>query len=353
MTRITLTDTPKPHPPVDSLGFGNYFTDHMFLMDYCPEKGWYDARIVPHGPIGLDPAAMVLHYGQEVFEGLKAYRSSEGKINLFRPLDNIRRFNRSCARLSIPEINEELYLEAMKELVRVENVWVPDAPDASLYLRPFLIATDPFIGVRASRTYLFIILLSPVGAYYPGGITPTSIYVEDEDVRAVRGGLGFAKTGANYAATIRAQTRAKEKGFTQVMWLDALERKYVEEVGTSNAFFVISGKVITPPLGGSILPGITRASCIDLLRGWNVPVEERNISIDEVFSSHEDETLEEIFATGTAAVVSPVGMLCYQEREINIGSGDVGPIARRLYDALTDIQWARKPDSNNWIVNVM
>ena len=349
---ITRTTAPKPKPDPAKLGFGQYFTDHMFVMNYTQGTGWHDPRIVPYAPLPLDPAAMVLHYGQEVFEGLKAYRTERGAIQLFRAIDNVRRFNRSNARVQIPALDEGLFIEAMETLVRTDADWVPSARDASLYIRPFLIATDPFVGVRSSNTFLFVIILSPVGAYYPGGMSPTKILVEDEDVRAVRGGLGFAKTGANYAATIRAQERAKHKGFTQVMWLDALERKYIEEVGTSNAFFVIGGTVITPPLGGSILPGITRDSCLQLLRQWGVPAEEREISIDEIIAAAGKGRLDEAFASGTAAVISPVGELTYKDAAITINNGQTGPLAQRLYDTLTDIQWGRVKDDRGWITVV-
>ncbi|MCL2003128.1 MAG: branched-chain amino acid aminotransferase [Oscillospiraceae bacterium] len=345
---VTKTGAPKPKPADDILGFGQYFTDHMFLMNHDPEKGWHDPRVVPHGPLPLDPAAMCLHYGQELFEGLKAYRGVDGKLRLFRYRDNIRRFNRSCARLDVPLIDEALFRDALLTLLRTETDWTPRSADASLYIRPYLIATDPFLGVRSSKSYLFILLLSPVGAYYKGGITPTSIYVETEDVRAVRGGLGSVKAAANYAATLRAQTRAGAGGFAQVMWLDALERTYVEEIGTSNAFFVIDGTVLTPALNDSVLPGITRDSCLCLLREWGVPAEERPVSIDEVYSAYADGKLEECFATGTAAVVSPVGQLCYAGQSITIAGGGVGPIAGKLYDSLTGIQWGRIPDTRGW-----
>ncbi|MDR0325958.1 MAG: branched-chain amino acid aminotransferase [Oscillospiraceae bacterium] len=344
---VTKTKALKQKPADDILGFGQYFTDHMFLMDYGPDKGWHDPRIVPHGPLSLDPAAMCLHYGQELFEGLKAYRGADGRIRLFRYMDNIRRFNNTCERLDIPAIDEAVFREALFSLLRVEVEWAPHSADASLYIRPFLIATDPYIGVRSSKKYLFILLLSPVGAYYKGGLAPTKIYVETEDVRAVRGGLGSVKAAANYAATLRAQTRAGAKGFTQVMWLDAFERKYVDEVGTSNAFFVIGGTVVTPPIG-TILPGITRDSCLRLLREWGIPAEERQISIDEVWQAQADGRLEECFATGTAAVVSPVGQLCYNGETITISGNQVGPIAQRLYDTLTGIQWGRTPDTMGW-----
>ncbi len=349
---ITRAATSKPRPEDSALGFGQYFTDHMFLMNYAPDRGWHDARIVPYGPLSLDPATMTLHYGQEIFEGLKAYRGEDGAIRFFRAIENVRRFNRSNERLCVPLIDEEVFMRAMTEFVRLEADWVPRSRDTSLYIRPFLIATDPFLGVRASDTYLFVIILSPVGSYYAGGISPTDILVEDEDVRAVRGGLGYAKTGANYAATIRAQDRAKHKGYTQVLWLDALERKYIEEIGTSNAFFKISGTVITPSLNGSILPGITRMSCIELLRSWGIPVEERPVSMDEVIAALENGALEEAFASGTAAVISPIGKLCYRGRDLTVNNGAIGEISQKLYDTLTGIQWGRLPDPFGWTTEI-
>ena len=350
---ITRTQAPKPRPDEASLGFGKYFTDHMFLMNYTPSDGWKDARIVPYGPLPLDPATMTLHYGQEIFEGLKAYRGEDGKIRLFRAIENIRRFNRSNERLCAPFIDEDVFMNAMLELVRVDMDWIPRGKDCSLYIRPFLIASDPFLGVRASDTYLFVIILSPVGSYYPTGMSPTDILVESEDVRAVRGGLGFAKTGANYAATIRAQDRAKHKGYAQVMWLDAIERKYVEEIGTSNAFFKINGTIITPPSeGGSILPGITRMSVIDLLKSWGEPVEERLISVDEVVAAAKDGTLDEAFASGTAAVISPIGKLSYQDEDTIVNNGGIGATAQKLYDTLTGIQWGRIKDEFGWTTEI-
>lgn len=343
----TLSTTCKPKPNSAELGFGQYFTDHMFLCDYSPEKGWHDARIVPYAPLQLDPASMVLHYGQELFEGLKAYYGVDGKVRLFRAIENIKRLNRSCVRLHIPELDEELIMDAFCKLIHADIDWVPTAPECSLYLRPFIIAADPFLGVRASHTYTFIIILSPVGAYYKGGMSPTRIYVESSDVRAVRGGLGEAKVGANYAATIRAQEVAKLEGFAQVMWLDAIERKYIEEIGTSNAFFVIDGTVITPPLNGTILPGITRRSVIELLKSWGEKVEERQISIDEVIQAVKDKKLTESFASGTAAVISPVGNFRYNGNDIEVRS-DVGPIAQKLYDMLTGIQWGKVEDNFGW-----
>ena len=349
---ITKAQTLKPKPKTETLGFGKYFSDHMFLMDYAPKTGWSGGRIVPYGPLPLDPASMILHYGQEIFEGLKAYRRADGGVQFFRPIENIRRFNRSCERLTVPVLDEEVFMSAMTELVKLEKSWVPEATDASLYLRPFVIATDPYLGVRPSDTFLFVIILSPVGAYYSGGMSPTNILIEDEDVRAAVGGLGYAKTSANYAATLRAQERAKVRGFSQVLWLDAAERKYVEEVGTSNAFFVLDGKVVTPALSGSILPGITRDSCLALLRKWGMPVEERKISVDEVWQAAADGRLSECFASGTAAVVSPVGRLTYKDDTLVIGGEKVGPLAQKLYDSLTGLQWGLVPDDMGWIVPV-
>ena len=345
---IIKTTSPKTKPPADQLGFGQYFTDHMFLCDYSPEKGWHDARIVPYAPLSLDPASMVLHYGQELFEGLKAYYGVDGRVRLFRAEENFKRMNRSAMRLHVPVLDENFVLSALRELIRTDKDWIPDAPECSLYIRPFIIATDPFLGVRGSHNYTFVIILSPVGAYYKGGLTPTRIFVEPSDVRAVRGGTGDAKIGGNYAATIRAQENAKLEGFTQVMWLDAIERKYVEEIGTSNAFFVINDTVITPPLNGTILPGITRSSVIELLRSWGIGIKERQISIDEVIAAADSGALTESFASGTAAVISPVGSLHYDSRDIVIGGDNIGPTTQKLYDTLTGIQWGRVEDTFNW-----
>ncbi len=343
---------PKKPKPEGELGFGRYFTDHMLVMNYTEGKGWHDARIVPYGPISLDPSAMVLHYGQEVFEGLKAYRSADGRILLFRPEENARRMNVSNRRMCIPEIDEELWVHCVKEAVSVDRDWVPYEEGTSLYIRPFVFATDPFLGVRASHTYLFMIILSPVGSYYPEGIKPVKIYIESEYVRAVKGGTGFAKCGGNYAASIRSQMNAYAKGYTQVLWLDGVERKYVEEVGTMNVFFKIGGEIVTPALEGSILPGITRDSAIRLLRDKGYTVTERRISVDEVLDAAEKGALEEMFGTGTAAVISPVGELQIGDRHILINNGEIGPTARWIYDTLTGIQWGKLPDPYGWTVEV-
>lgn len=350
--RIERTTAPKAKPDYGNLGFGNYFTDHMFLLNYTEGKGWYDARVVPYGPLAFDPAAMVLHYGQETFEGLKAYYTSDGAVQLFRPLENIRRMNRSNRRLCIPEIDEELYLEAIKELIRTDIDWMPKAEGTSMYIRPFVVATDAHLGVRPSQNYYFIIVLSPVAAYYPEGLNPVKILVEDEDVRAVRGGTGEAKTGGNYAATIRAQDKAKDKGYTQVLWLDGVHRKYIEEVGTMNVLFKIDGKVVTPPLHGSILPGVTRDSCLQLLRSWGVPVEERLISVEELFEAAKSGKLEEAFGSGTAAVVSPIGEFNFAGDIVTVNSGKIGELTQKLYDNLTGIQWGKLPDPFGWTMKV-
>ena len=343
----------KPLPADESkLGFGNYFTDHMFIMEYDEGTGWHDGRIVPYGPISLDPAAMVLHYGQEVFEGLKAYRSKDDVIRLFRPKENFKRLNRSNERICIPPVDEEYALGALKELIRLDSRWVPRSEGCSLYIRPFIFSVDPHIGVRAGSRYLFIMILSPVGAYYPEGLNPVKIYVETNYVRAVKGGIGTAKTGGNYASSLKAQDEAKERDFTQVLWLDGVERKYIEEVGTMNVFFVIGDEVITPSLDGSILAGITRKSVIELLNDRRIKVSERKISIEEIISAHESGELKEAFGTGTAAVISPIGLLRAGDKDIVIGGNRIGELSQNLYDTLTGIQWGTTGDIFGWTETV-
>ncbi|MCU0579452.1 MAG: branched-chain amino acid aminotransferase [Desulfobacterota bacterium] len=334
------------------LGFGKYFTDHMFLMDYEKGQGWINPRIVPYGPLSLDPSAMVLHYGQEIFEGLKAYRWTDGTIALFRPDKNIERWNRSARRLCMAETDPELFLEGMKTLILLDRDWIPSSPGTSLYIRPTMIATEAALGVKPSSRYLFFIIIGPVGPYYPEGFSPTRIYVTKSYVRAARGGVGETKTGGNYAASLYAATRAQELGFTQVLWLDAAEHKYVEEVGTSNIFFRIGEELITPPLAGTILPGVTRDSVLFLAREWGITVNERPITIDEVIQAAEDGRLKEMFATGTAAVISPVGEIGYQDRVIPVADGKTGPLAQRLYDEITGIQYGQKPDPYGWVVKI-
>ncbi|ABN52090.1 MAG TPA: branched-chain amino acid aminotransferase [Hungateiclostridium thermocellum] len=349
---IQKTQNPKNKPDQDNLGFGQIFTDHMFIMDYTEGKGWHDPRIVPYGPLSLEPSTMVFHYGQAVFEGLKAYKTEDGRILLFRPRKNMERINISNERVCIPKIDVDFAVEACKTLVSVDRDWIPEAEGTSLYIRPFIISTDPFLGVRPSWTYKFIIILSPVGAYYKEGINPVKIYVESEYVRAVKGGTGYAKTPGNYAASLIAQVKAKELGYTQVLWLDGVEKKYIEEVGTMNVFFKINGEVITPSLDGSILAGITRESTIELLRASGIKVTERKITIEEIYNAHEAGTLEEAFGTGTAAVISPIGELSWNGKVIKINDGKIGETASFVYNTITGIQSGKIEDKFGWTVEV-
>lgn len=351
--KIELTQNPKAKPTDETkLGFGKIFTDHMFIMNYDKGEGWHNPRIVPYGPFELSPAAMCLHYGQEVFEGLKAYKTKDNKVLMFRPKKNMERLNVSNERLCIPKIDEDFCVEAMKKLVDIDKDWIPTEEGTSLYLRPFIFAVDPFVGVRSADHLIFAIICSPVGAYYPEGLNPVKIYVEQEYVRAVKGGMGFTKTGGNYAASLKAQEEAHKLGYTQVLWLDGIERKYIEEVGTMNVFFVIDGKIVTPALQGSILSGITRMSSIELLRSWGYDVEERPISIDELAKAYEEGKLEEVFGTGTAAVISPVGELKWNDNNMVINNNKIGAITQKLYDNLTGIQWGNIEDTFNWTVEV-
>ncbi|MBQ7004685.1 MAG: branched-chain amino acid aminotransferase [Oscillospiraceae bacterium] len=351
--RIERTATPKAKPADETkLGFGHIFTDHMFIMNYDTGLGWHDARIVPFGDITLSPAAMCLHYGQEIFEGLKAYRTADGSVQLFRPEENFKRMNVSCDRMVIPPINEADVLEALKTLVKVEEDWVPHTEGASLYIRPYIFATDPYVGVRPADHYMFVIILSPSGAYYSTGLNPVKIYVEKKYVRAVRGGTGFAKTAANYAISLKGQQEAHDQDYEQVLWLDGVEQKYVEEVGSMNIFFVIDGEVITPELTGSVLPGITRKSVLQLCESWGMKVSERRISIDEVAKAYDEGKLDEVFGTGTAAVISPVGHLKWGDKVMEIGGNKIGPISQRIYDTMTGIQWGTIEDPFGWIVKI-
>ena len=355
MQEITIERTQHPkQKPTDQtrLGFGNYYTDHMFLMNYDPEHGWHDGRIVPYAPFQIDPAAMCLHYGQEVFEGLKAYRTEDGRILLFRPDRNMARLNSSNERLCIPAIDEAFAVEAIKKLVSVDQDWIPTAEGTSLYIRPFIFATEAQVGVHPAQELLFAIILSPVGAYYPEGLNPVKIYVEDKYVRAVRGGMGYTKTGGNYAASLKAQDEAEKVGYTQVLWLDGVERKYIEEVGTMNVFFVIDDEIVTPELQGSILPGVTRMSCIELLKKQGYKVSERRLSIEEVAEAADAGKLKEAFGSGTAAVISPIGELKWDEKVMTINNGEIGTISQHLYDTLTGIQWGKLPDPYGWTVEV-
>ena len=351
---IAFTENTHPGtlPPSDQLGFGSVFTDHMFLMDYSAGKGWHDARIVPYGPISLSPAASVLHYGTEVFEGLKAYRRPDGQVQLFRPWENIARLNRSCERLGLPQVDPDDALQAIKEVVRVDQSWVPSDPGTSLYIRPFLYSTDPTLALHGVHEASFVIILSPSGSYFSDGLKPVPIMVETEDVRAVRGGTGEAKCGGNYGAANRAGERAEAKGYSQVLWLDGVEQKYIEEVGAMNIFFVIDNEIVTPMLQGSILPGITRKSTIELCKSWGMKVSERRIDIQEIADAYDAGKLQEVFGTGTAAVISPVGHLKWNDKVMEINDNKIGPISQKLYDTMTGIQWGEIADPFNWIEKI-
>ena len=351
--RIERTTAPKEKPGQDNpLVFGTIFTDHMFVMDYDEENGWHDPRVIPYQPLVLEPSCMVFHYGQEMFEGLKAYKADDGRILLFRPDKNIERANRSNRRLCIPEIPEDIFLEALKTVVKVDADWIPTRPGTALYIRPFVIATDPFLGVRPSHTYKFIIILSPVGAYYESGLDPVKIWIEDEYVRAVKGGIGEAKTGGNYVASLASQVKAHDEGYAQVLWLDGVHRKYIEEVGAMNIFFKINGTVVTPALNGSTLRGVARDSAIQLCKMWAIPVEERQIPVDEVIKTAESGEMEECFGTGTAAVVSPVGELRFENEKMPISNNHIGELTQRIYDTITGIQLGRIEAPEGWSVEV-
>lgn len=350
--KIERAKTLKEKPDQAHLGFGKYFTDHMFVYDWDSEKGWHDARIVPYAPIEMDPATMVLHYAQETFEGLKAYRDPEGNVQLFRPEMNAKRMRNSNKRLCMAELPEEDFVQAVETLVKYEQDWIPTAPETSLYIRPFMFATEPGVGVHPAKKYKFVIILTPVGNYYPEGVAPVKIWIEDEFVRAVKGGTGFTKCGGNYAGSLAAQVKAEEHGYTQVLWLDGQERKYVEEVGSMNIMFLINNTVVTAPLEGSVLPGVTRDSMLTILRDWGYKVEERHLSVDELMEAGRTGALQEAWGTGTAAVISPVGELCYKGEEVVINNFKTGDLTQKLYDTLTGIQWGKLPDKFNWIHKV-
>ena len=350
--KFVRNENPSPKPDPSTLGFGKIFTDHMFLMDYSREAGWHDARIVPFGRLPLHPASTVLHYGSEIFEGLKAYRRADGKVQLFRPMENIRRLNRSAERLCLPQIPEELAYEVLTAFVRCEQDWTPSAPGTSLYLRPFLFGNDETLGVHAVHNAVYCIIASPVGSYYKEGINPVKIMIEDQDVRAVRGGTGYAKCGGNYAASNRAGERAEQQGYSQVLWLDGVERKYIEEVGAMNVMFKIDGEIVTPKLTGSILPGITRMSCIEVLKNEGYTVSERLLSVDELEDALKTGRLEEAWGCGTAAVVSPIGELCYKGEKFAVSNGKIGTVTQHLYDTLTGIQWGKIEDTFRWTVEI-
>jgi branched-chain amino acid aminotransferase len=350
--RITKTAKKKDKPKDKDLAFGTDFTDHMFLADFQEEKGWYDPRVEPYGPLALDPATAVLHYGQGLFEGLKAFRGKDGTIRLFRPDKHVQRLNRTAEKLCIPPVDPGLVMKSWTTLVDVDRDWVPSAVGTSLYIRPTIIASEAFLGVRPAKEYLYFVILSPVGAYYAEGMAPVKIKVIDTYVRAVVGGLGEAKTAANYAASLHAAEDAKHEGFTQVLWLDGVHRKYIEEVGTMNIMMKIGDEVITPPLAGTILAGVTRDSVLALTREWGLRVSERPITIDEVVAAAHKGTLAEVWGTGTAAVISPVGELAYKGERVVVNGGRIGELTQRLYDTIVGIQYGTIRDTHGWTVEV-
>ncbi len=348
-----IENSERPTLPEEAkLGFGKYFTNHMFIMEYDEGRGWHDARIVPFGNISLHPASTVLHYGAEIFEGLKAYRTEQGGVQLFRPMENIRRMNRSAERMCLPTLDEDMALEILTAFVKHEEEWVPKSFGTSLYLRPYMFGNDEALGVHTVKSVIYMIIASPSGSYYAEGINPVKIMIEDEDVRTVRGGTGAAKCGGNYAASTRAGDRAAKKGYTQVLWLDGVERKYIEEVGAMNVMFKIGGEIVTPALTGSILPGITRMSCIEVLKSLGYKVSERLLSVDELISALESGKLEEAWGCGTAAVVSPIGKLMYKDIEYTINGEKIGEVTSKLYDILTSIQWGKTEDTFGWIYKI-
>lgn len=350
--KFIQTQNPKEKPDQDKLGFGKIFTDYMFTMEYEAGQGWVNPRIEPFGEFPISPAAMVLHYGQEMFEGLKAYKSADESIRLFRPDKNAERANNSNRRLCIPEIPVEDFLQALREVVLANEDWIPTQEGTSLYIRPFVIAMDPFLGVKPAEHYRFMIICSPVGAYYEEGINPVKIFIEDDYVRAVKGGIGEAKTGGNYVASMAAQVKAHDSGYSQVLWLDGVHRKYIEEVGAMNIFFKIDGVVTTPMLNGSILPGVTRDSVLTLCRQWGIPTSERKISIQEIYEAYQNGKLEEVFGTGTAAVISPVGELLWNGHHMEINQGKIGPVSQKVYDTITGIQNGTVEGPEGWAVKI-
>lgn len=346
--KITLTTQKRVKPDFGNLGFGRYFTDHMLVMTYGDGK-WNEPEIVPYDDFKLEPCTNVLHYGQGIFEGMKAYKDADGKITIFRPYENMKRMNKSAERLCMPNFDGDLVVDCIKELVKIDADWIPTAPGTALYIRPTMIANDKALGVHAAHNYIFFVILSPVGSYYAHGLEPTKILIEENYVRSTRGGTGECKCMGNYAASILAGELANREGYDQVLWLDGEERKYVEEVGSMNIFFVIDGTVVTPALDGSILHGITRKSTIELLSKHGYKVEERRISVDEIIEAHGKGKLDEVFGTGTAAVISPVGVLKYRGKEYVVNDNKMGKISRYAYDNLTGIQYGRLPDEFGWV----
>ena len=349
--KVEKAKTLKEKPDFSKLGFGKFFTDHMFTAQFNEKDGWHDLKITPFGYMPIHPASTVLHYGAEIFEGMKAYRTKDG-YQMFRPLENLARMNNSAERLCLPAIPEDMWINALTELINLDYEWIPDLPGTSLYIRPFMFGNDETLGVHAVHNATFVIILSPVGNYYAEGLNPVKISIENHDVRAVRGGTGYAKCGGNYAASLRAGKRAEEKGISQVLWLDGVERKYIEEVGSMNVMFKINGEIVTPELTGSVLPGITRKSCIELLKEKGYKVSERLISVEELGKAAESGALEEAWGTGTAAVVSPIGHLYYEGKDYVVSGNKIGKLTQELYDELTGIQWGRLPDKHGWCYKV-
>jgi branched-chain amino acid aminotransferase len=353
--RFERTSQPKTIPTSEELGkipFGTVFTDHMLLIEYDKGRGWHDGRIVPYGPLPLDPATSCLHYGQLIFEGMKAYKTPDGHVVMFRPDRNMARMNSSCDRLCMARIDEKETLSAIAKLIETDEAWIPSEPGTALYVRPFMLSSGVFLGVHPSASYLFAAILSPVGPYFSGGLEPVKIYVENNYVRAVQGGTGYAKCAGNYAASLKSQEEASASGYSQVLWLDGVERKYIEEVGGMNILFVIDGEVVTPELNGSILPGVTRDSVIQLVRSWGTPVSERRISIQELAGAYKAGKATEAISVGTAAVVSPIGELKWGDVVMRFNDGSIGPIARRMYDELTAIQTCKAEDKFGWVYKV-
>jgi branched-chain amino acid aminotransferase len=341
-------DQLRKKPSAEEMGFGLFYSDHMFQMEYSVDQGWTDLRIEPYHNFVLDPAAMVFHYGQEAFEGFKAYPTADDRVLFFRPEKNMTRMNSTLSRICIPEIDEELVLEGIRELVRIDRDWIPTGKGESLYIRPTVIATEPHLGVRPSKKYIFYVITSPVGAYYSSGFAPVSIQVTEEYVRSAVGGLGFVKAGANYAASLLAAQKANEAGYSQVLWLDAAEKKYIEEVGTMNIFFVIDNEIITPELSGSLLPGITRSSVIELAKTWGITTTERKITIDELVDTAQSGALTEIFGSGTAAIIAPVNKFGYRDKDYTLADPQPGPITMRLFETLLGIQYGDIEDTFGW-----
>jgi branched-chain amino acid aminotransferase, group II len=346
--KIVRTTSPKAKPDMATVPFGTYFSDHMFMMDYTTDKGWYDPRIIPYGPLEIEPCATIIQYATEVFEGLKAYRTPEGKVQMFRPDENAKRIKNSAERMALPQMDVDMMVDFMRQYVEFEADWVPADPGTSLYLRPFIYATDPCLSLHPIHEAHFCIIACPVGNYFPDGLKPVPILIEKDDVRAVRGGTGYAKCGGNYAGAMRAGEKAEKNGFSQVLWIDGVERKYVEEAGGMNVMFKINGDVVTPQLNGSVLPGITRKSSLEIVKDWGMNAVERLITVEELIEAAQSGALEEAWMVGTAAVVCPIGELAYDDQRYVINGGTIGEITQKLYDDLTAIQWGRVPDRYGW-----